>query len=186
MDTVNISLPLAKKALEVEEVEASKIWNQLLGDEFPIIEDTAANHQIKAATFADTWYSPREQFLFRDFGIRNKLERYPISIDCDIEQNGFRRGQLTENSYVSKKCSLTFQIRGLSFIPKSYTIMWKVKNTGQEAAGIGQLRGEITRDQGRGEKHERSLYSGIHYVECYVINHPNECIAKARKYVKIP
>ena len=79
-----------------------------------------------------------------------------------------------------------FRVKGLESIPKPYKLMWKVKNTGQEAALRYQLRGEITLDDGTATKKEGTMYSGIHYVECYVININNECIAGARKYIRIP
>lgn len=63
--------------------------------------------------------------------------------------------------------------------------MWKLKNTGNEAKSVGQLRGEVTPDKGNRTKIETTHYSGTHYVECYAINNDNICIAKNRLYVTI-
>jgi hypothetical protein len=186
MGIVNTSLEQAKLAIASEEGKASIIWNQLFGDEFPVIEDVSENKQLKANSFTDTWYSRKEQFLFRDFEIRRRKGDYPIRIVCDVVQDGWRKFELSDNSFVRKQCSLTFRVKGLERIPKPYKLMWKVKNTGPEAASRYQLRGEITPDNGTATKYEETLYTGIHYVECYVIDSNNKCIAQARKYVRIP
>ena len=63
--------------------------------------------------------------------------------------------------------------------------MWKVKNTGREAARLGKQRGEIHRDDGTRERIESTLYTGTHYVECYIIDSRNICIAWDRIKVRI-
>jgi hypothetical protein len=71
-------------------------------------------------------------------------------------------------------------------VPPPFDVYWKVKNTGEEAAQRGALRGEITADH-RGataSKTESTLYRGQHYVEIYVVK-DNVCVAKAREHVPI-
>lgn len=186
MEILKETLEQAQEALVAEKEEASQIWHELFGDEFPVIEDVSENKQLKAMSFTDEWHSTQEQFLFRDFGITDSNRPYPISIVCEVTQDGWRKFFLSFSSFVRKKCSLSFSVKGLEAIPRPYRLMWKVKNTGQEAATRGQLRGEITVDNGSATKTEDTMYTGTHYVECYVIDSSNECIAKARCYVRIP
>lgn len=51
--------------------------------------------------------------------------------------------------------------------PEPYNILWKVKNEGQQARDVGQLRGSIF----PGEKTitEPTKFKGKHYVECYIV-----------------
>ena len=64
--------------------------------------------------------------------------------------------------------SLTFRVVSCT-VPEQFEVYWKIKNTGQEAAQVGQLRGEIVPDDGSRSHQESTLYRGEHYVECYVV-----------------
>ena len=46
---------------------------------------------------------------------------------------------------------------------------WKIRNHGEEAARLGQLRGELVADDGTGTRTETTSYTGRHYVEVYVV-----------------
>ena len=67
-------------------------------------------------------------------------------------------------------------------VPKPYEVYWKVRNTGAEAAKVGQLRGEITRDAGSESKRESTAYRGSHYVECFVVKN-GVCFASDKQLV---
>ena len=69
-------------------------------------------------------------------------------------------------------------------ISKPYHMKWKVRNFGDEANKMGQLRGEITDDGGYEMKKENTRYYGEHYVECYVIKDRN-CVAIGKAFVPI-
>lgn len=184
MDVVNDSLELAYQAYEADKYEGSEIWNTLLGDEFPITERRVTEKSLQES-FTDEYYSRQERFLFRDFGIRRVKNGYTFEIDCTVKQDGFRDFRLRNTRKPLKKgCQLEFFVRR-SDIPVNYRIMWKVKNTGDEAKSVGQLRGEVTLDKGNRAKKETTRYSGTHYVECYAIADDNICIAKDRLYVPI-
>lgn len=88
-------------------------------------------------------------------------------------------------------------IRGHSLLPKrkdilfsaqvvgveGYTLKWKVRNFGQEAERLGQLRGKIYNGSGM-TRQEGTLYEGVHYVECYVIKN-GVCVAREMLLVPI-
>jgi predicted alpha/beta hydrolase len=89
------------------------------------------------------------------------------------------------NTPLRKRRNLLFFIdKSKSNIPLDAVIYWKVKNTGKEAANIGQLRGEIIRDWGKWCKDESTAYEGTHYVECYAVK-DYRCIARDRLDVPI-
>ena len=54
-------------------------------------------------------------------------------------------------------------------VPPPYEVYWKIKNTGDEAARVNQLRGEIVHDAGSHQRSEPTAYRGSHYVECYIV-----------------
>ena len=61
---------------------------------------------------------------------------------------------------------------------------WKVRNFGEEAQRKECLRGKIYRDEGKRERVEGTEYTGIHFVECYILK-DNVCVAMDRIDVPI-
>jgi hypothetical protein len=57
-----------------------------------------------------------------------------------------------------------------------------VRNGGDEANQVGQLRGEITKDARSRTRTESTSYRGSHYVECYVVKDAT-CVAADRQLV---
>jgi hypothetical protein len=85
---------------------------------------------------------------------------------------------------IPKHQDLEFQA-DLRNIPNYDTIKWQVVNTGVYAAHAGQLRGEIgsRRTKGVGLRHhEQTLYSGPHWVRCFVMK-DGACIAESKPFV---
>ena len=112
-----------------------------------------------------------EQFLDRNYGIKSVPSKHTVKIGARIaRKNGFRHGNLSAhgNRVAKVPRSLLFTITACD-VPEPFDVYWKVRNTGTEAAKVGQLRGEITRDNGTRTKKESTAYRGSHYVECYVV-----------------
>lgn len=183
MDAVSDSLPGAQSTLALSTPDASQVWSQLFGDVFPVVTAEKSSWNVGGVAI-DLEHSPEERFLSRDYGITERLNHI-IGLECTSKRNGFQQRTVRSDSVVDKGFGLTFQVRGLHAIPKPYNVYWKVKNSGSEASVAHQLRGEITHDEGKFEKFEKTCYTGRHYVECYVVNRQRQCIAKARHYVVI-
>lgn len=66
----------------------------------------------------------------------------------------------------------------------TYEVIWKVRNFGQQAEEIGQLRGELSLDGGQNRRQERTSYVGRHYVEAYIIK-DGHVLAKHRHPVVV-
>jgi len=184
MTVVNDSLDIARQAYnESDEVKNSHLWQKIFGKEFPTIS-TKSGRQTASATSImkrDT----NEQFI-EDFGIIEVITNYKLRIDALVMQDGFRPFTLRDApNFLRKRRKLLFFIeKSKSNIPLDSVVYWKVKNKGEEAANIGQLRGEITIDEGEWSKDERTAYEGVHYVECYAVK-DKQCIAKDRIEVPI-
>src|SRR3712207_6892811 len=76
-----------------------------------------------------------------------------------------RDGLLSSMGYrVGVGRSLTFQIVSCT-VPEPFEVRWKIKNTGNEAARVGQLRGEIRQDTGdRKSTRLNSSHANISYA----------------------
>lgn len=185
----------ADKALAFEAegkgAEATAEWKKVFGDSFPSAstEKSASITLVqKIAALTVQYPSTDEQFLDTDFGIAFAVDpRHSLKIDAQVTQNGFRPGWLSDfisHRFLLKKSKkLLFSIRGNS-VPSPFSVMWKVRNFGDEAKRANGLRGEISHDRGSHEKEERTLYYGEHYVECYVIK-DGVCVARTQILVPI-
>ena len=61
--------------------------------------------------------------------------------------------------------------------PVPYDVYWQVVNTGEHARQEGGLRGQIVK--GGLVQTERSLYTGKHWIECFIVTKENVCIARS-------
>lgn len=164
----------SKKALNKlnNSSDESSTLRELFGNRFPISERAANQYG----------FSENEQFIEEMFPVRisNKLK-----IDCEITQNGFRSGLISE--FIKKSFKIK-QNRKLKFfidylnISKPYSIYWKVRNVGHEAIRRNCIRGQIIK--GSSEQSETANFYGPHYVECYIVK-DNICIARDKVSVDI-
>lgn len=112
--------------------------------------------------------------------------RYKVDIRGSLhtKMRGQRIGELARRR-VSKRLWLRFSIQ--TNAPGPYTVHWQVVNTGNEAYNAGQLRGDFyPSEQYAGDVHwESTLYSGVHWVEAFVVKN-GVCVARSgKKYVNV-
>lgn len=186
----------ASKALEYESTEemdlASEEWEKIFGDDFPKFEkqisSPVSSLLSKISALQSRYPSKKEEFLDKSYNIPFRIDSaYSIEIDAWVIQNGFRPNWLTlllKNSFwFDKDKKLKFVITKNN-VPEPYDVMWKVRNFGEDANTAGDLRGEISRDNGFEDKKENTRYQGEHYVECYIIKN-NICVALNKLLVPI-
>ncbi len=174
---------MAVKACEAEgTAKANETWRAIIGRGFPAAE----GQLVKAAVLEDAGFSAEntEQFIEDRFGVDI---RYPLRIECEVNQVGFRPRLLREmyrlGMFLPVAKSLRFHIVR-NDVPTPHTLYWKVLNRGPRAIRRKMIRGQIVMDAGRGEKTETSTFFGDHIVECYaVIN--DVVVAKDRIHVRI-
>lgn len=185
----------AEKAIAYAEDEkmrdASLEWQKIFGDDFPLSEDVSKTFadplETKIIELTKTYPSAKEEYV-TDYGISVALtNRHRVVIDAEVTQDGFRTALLSafvQKRYPLKKGKkLKFRITDIN-VPSPYSVMWKVRNFGDDAQRADGLRGEITHDYGAHMKEEHTLYHGEHYVECYVIKE-SICVAIGRILVPI-
>jgi hypothetical protein len=182
----------AKNAYEAAKRDESiRLWRDIFGDQFKpgSLERLASLAPLSVSV---PWQG--EQFIDQyPFNCRIRLDaRYHVRIRgrCTglhagqfYRKNGFRQFNLATNgSRVPKDRSLRFTAMTNATGP--YSLYWKVRNGGAEAAEVKQLRGEISLDEGQNRKTETTSYKGTHYVECYVVR-DGIVIAKDRQTVLV-
>lgn len=135
----------------------------------------------KSVVFNDT-----EQFIDELYDIN---DQYDVVIDCRVAGNGFAVmaiGEFIEKyfqnfrGFIPHNFSVSCKIKHTN-APLYDKVLWKVRNVGDEAEKLNDIRGQI---QDRGNKiTENTKFYGPHYIECYLIKN-NVCIAIG--HVKVP
>lgn len=184
----------SSKALEFETngniVDATLEWKKVFGDiSFPSAKvDKSSNFERRILTLKNAYPSEREEYLDQTYGLNFQINpEYSLDINIEINQKGYRPRWSLEDFHKSgariiKNAEIIFSVS--HNISKPYHMKWKVRNFGDEANKMGQLRGEITADGGYEIKKEKTRYHGEHYVECYVIKDRN-CVAIGKAFVPI-
>lgn len=163
-------------------------WKKIFGDDFQNIQGAKTSITEQLNSLRIKYPSPNEQYLDTTYGIPIRLNPdYRVKIDAQVNQPGYRVRSLSdfvrEKLRLSRFKSLTFKIKRNN-VPDYDEIRWKVRNFGDQAAVINQLRGEIYMDAGKGERTETTKYYGDHFVECYIIKQ-GVCVAMDRIFVPI-
>ena len=143
-------------------------WQQVFGTGFqqPVAKAAAPGAPEKTATKTLAVRAPHEEFIEEmGFGF---VGGFRARVECTVDRKaGFRHGPLRSMRSVDKRRTLCFRV--ITDVPEPFDLYWKVRNRGQEAAQIDQLRGQIFKDNGTRRHTESTLYTGRHYVEVYVV-----------------
>ncbi|WP_305811993.1 nucleotide-binding domain-containing protein [Photobacterium leiognathi] len=170
---------LCLKAIDAGDASHNK-WKKVYGRPFPATVTKAVAESFESRS---TWRNT-EQFIEDLFPIDI---RYPLSIDCEVSQRGYREYFLTDMLarklplLVNKK--LLFTVSDIQ-VPEPYQLKWKVLNRGAEAQNKDCIRGQIFDDDGYKRRNESTSFKGEHIVECYAIKN-GIVVAKDRIHVPI-
>ena len=157
---------LCLKAIEAEgQDNQNDKWRKVYGRLFPTAEKLLKNESASRRNVRMT-----EEFaedIFSGVDIRNN-----ITIDCNVEQSGFRTASLreiiNERKLLKPRKKLTFSVVSTD-ISVPYGLFWKVLNRGQEAIDRDCIRGQIVADEGHKRRIETTTFKGDHVVECYAV-----------------
>ena len=188
--------PRIKEAFDCPGASDSiQAWRDVFGAGFPdslarSVSETSTGSLSKAVG-STAWRPPADRARNEEF-IEEKYrvdEGYRIQIECDVTDPTYpnraarRRALRSRASHVPKQRDLLFKVVS-SNVPEPFSVLWKVRNGGQEAAALDQLRGEILMDEGMRQRSESTKYAGHHYVECYAIKN-GVCVARTHETVII-
>lgn len=151
---------------EPDEAKSLAAWQQIFGPDF-VLSAKASTTLQKVATKAIDSRAPFEQFIEELYPVDI---RYKARIDCSLApRSGFRAGPVRRGQMLAKGHSLKFQMS--TDTPHPYSVYWKVRNRGKEASDLGAvgLRGQLMPDQGHQTRRESTRYTGLHYIDAYVV-----------------
>lgn len=109
--------------------------------------------------------------------------QHKVQINAQFKKFGlwkeFKSGEPLEKALTLMFCATTA-------VPPPFQVYWQVVNTGKEAEENHQLRGQIfqAKTAGRGglRQKEATKYTGIHWIECFIIK--NEiCVARSGEFI---
>jgi len=85
---------------------------------------------------------------------------------------------------LKKKVDLLFT--ATTNVQSPFQVFWQVVNTGEEAENWGQLRGQIrpstTAGVGGLTQKEATAYTGVHWVECFIVKN-SMCVARSGEFI---
>jgi hypothetical protein len=155
-----------KAIMDENSNKRNESWRKVFGRGFPPPPEVVQ----KAHIVEGAWQARNtEEFIEDLFPVDI---RYPIKIDCEVTQQGFRparlRAMLSSRSSLFARKSLRFFVVEQE-IPGQFILYWKVLNRGAEAVRKDCIRGQLIRDRGHIEKIETTSFRGDHVVECYAV-----------------
>lgn len=105
--------------------------------------------------------------------------RYNVVISARASRDGFRTFYFkSESQRLEKYYSLRFEAS--TNVPEPFGVYWQVVNTGDEATMANGLRGSIF--VGDLVRIERTLYSGFHWIECFIVK-DERCVARSGEFI---
>ena len=118
-----------------------------------------------------------------------ELPNWTLNLRYNVEVHGnYKDGKkyktITPDTTVPKWKDIFF--RADTNVPKPYTVYWQVVNTGKEAENEKGLRGGIysssTAGTGGLQQKEYSQYTGIHWIECFIVK-DGICVARSYEFL---
>lgn len=113
---------------------------------------------------------------------------FRVKIQAQVSNNdGTSYTTIESNTLLPKHADLQFF--PLHSIPMPYKVKWQITNTGAEAQSANCLRGDmfengdLTRLGLLSGKKECTAYSGVHYVQCFIIKNGNQCVGVSEPFV---
>lgn len=109
---------------------------------------------------------------------------YSVIISARIKTNGTWSDFRSDCHPLPKRCDVLFS--ATTNVPKPFNLYWQVVNTGQEAERANQLRGQILPSKTAGvgglTQKETTVYTGMHWIECFVVK-DGICVARSGEFV---
>jgi len=110
-------------------------------------------------------------------------QRYYVSISVQAARKGFRTINFASGSCaIPKYYSLRFQAK--TDVPRPFQAHWQVVNTGDEACRQNDLRGGFYQGEENDAlvRKERTRYTGMHWIECFIVK-DDRCVARSGEFV---
>lgn len=190
MKAVNESLDTAILARdESDELKSSELWREIFGEEFPLYDsDESEKSRLESKQWRLEDFSHAEPLRWPE----QLSKRYKVQLDGYVYSGTKRLGGLNSNGRVINS-ELRLKYVAWTRARGDYEVFWQVVNTGKHAARENGLRGGFFQSTSRDESPstdplinwERSLYTGKHWIECFIVK-DGVCVGRSgRFYVNI-
>lgn len=155
-------------------------WREILGGRFP------SGSTKQAFSLSETVYMPVGKAV--TVGWRDelpwplKVKGFGIQIMAEAETADGQKYVIHNNDQpIPKGCEIIYHALRRPTIPDD-CIRWQIVNTGEEAAAVKCLRGEIVdTNEKKGSRKESTAYTGRHYVQCFAVL-GGRCIARSKEF----
>ncbi len=160
----------------------TSFWNDIFGDNFC---SSIVSVESNAALIPLGNYSHKEEL-----GERNIQDQSSYPCEAKIRAglywgrendkviNRRFKENIGSNRLISPYHWIKYEI--FTNAPEPYKIYWQVVNTGHHATEEKGLRGQLF--EGTKQQWERSLYTGKHWIEGFIVSPSNTCIARTGRF----
>ena len=146
-------------------------WRDILGTEFPSDSTSGMSLYSRSNCLSVShrqkpiWPMNRSGAVFVSAKVR--------------DWNGDVSNYESDSYQIEKHCNITYTASYNSC--RKHRIVWQIVNTGYEARNC--LRGGFEESNiGLNSRKESTLYTGKHYVQCFVIDRFGNCVAKSKEF----
>jgi hypothetical protein len=109
--------------------------------------------------------------------------KYKVEVHGRYKTSAGKNFSITSKTTVPKQSNIYFVAE--TTVPKPFDVYWQVVNTGDEASKSAGLRGGIfhsaTAGKGGLNQKEYSQYTGLHWVECFIVKN-GVCVARSYEF----
>ncbi len=111
------------------------------------------------------------------------IQSHSVQISARYKTKGSWQG-FKSGDPLNKYLDLLF--KAVTNAPAPFQVHWQVVNTGKEAEEAGQLRGDIVLSKTAGvgglTQKESTAYTGVHWIECFIVKN-NVCVARSGEFI---
>ena len=184
------------KQVQFDLVRALELKNvQNVGESLKhCLGDRVVNDGIRNFSGPKRRYAPTAANTFREpshFNVSHQqkpkwqvIPNGQVIITGTAARKGFRSTQIKSDSTpLPKYWSLQFEAHTNVLMP--YEVHWQVVNTGTEASKANGLRGGFYKGTAETDTHtrkEETLYSGRHWIECFIVK-DGICRARSKEFI---
>lgn len=166
---------------ELDEAKSLKKWQLVFGESFIFeTKERSLVVSINGLQLAD--FSHKKELGDLQILSLNTSASVKIEADSywgranDREINRRYLGSFSEKTELPRFRWLKY--KAITTYDRPHNIYWQVVNTGESARRANGLRGEIK--LGESEHWEQSLYTGVHWIECFVVDAiTNKCVCRS-------
>ena len=177
---LQILLQKSSEAINEENsLVSSNIWRKQFGERFPKADKSISLSFESILKDASHKEAPKWQMNLIK---KVKIDAYVYAGgNNSLPKNRKKLGGLNTNGRRISS-GLWMRFVAATNVDQPYDVYWQVVNTGDHAAIEGGLRGQIFKSDKGLIQWERTLYTGKHWIECFVVKN-GECLAKSGQFI---